>query len=150
MGYGEALQAAGARLIDYRAFGDYQGSWWAKVAWRGQIGFVHGAFGSCSGCDAFEAEFGDREAHAHGFARMADVAELARRRASDPQVELAAATLENRCLDCLALADRLACFGENYLDGLMTAEAAIAAVTPNVEWDHDASEVVAWLTDLAE
>jgi hypothetical protein len=58
MGYKETMQAAGAKVIAYKTFGDYQGTWLAKVEWNGQIGWVEGFYGSCSGCDAFEAEFG--------------------------------------------------------------------------------------------
>ena len=57
MGYTDALEKAGATVAEYRQFGDYQGTWLAKVAFRGELGWVTGSFGSCSGCDAFEAEF---------------------------------------------------------------------------------------------
>lgn len=55
MGYPKALQAAGAQVLDFAMFGDYQGTWWAHT----DKGFVTGSFGSCSHCDAFEADFGD-------------------------------------------------------------------------------------------
>ncbi|MED4787541.1 hypothetical protein P9429_11665 [Bacillus atrophaeus] len=58
MGYREALESAGAEVLLYEEFGSYQGDWLAKVRYEGQIGWVHDYFGSCSGCDAFEAEFG--------------------------------------------------------------------------------------------
>src|SRR6185312_7049306 len=57
-GYQEAMEAAGAVVHAYEEFGDYQGSWYAKVTYQGETGWVEGAYGSCSGCDAFEAEFG--------------------------------------------------------------------------------------------
>jgi hypothetical protein len=62
-GYREALVAAGADVIDFNEFGSYQGDWWALVRYRGEVGWIHGSYGSCSGCDSFEAEFGfsDRE-----------------------------------------------------------------------------------------
>lgn len=59
MGYREALEAAGADIIEFEEFGDYQGTWWAKLS-NGK--FVSGSYGSCSHCDAFEAEF-DWDAH---------------------------------------------------------------------------------------
>lgn len=63
MSYKEALEAAGAEVILFKGFGSYQGDWWAKVKYNGHEGWVTGSYGSCSGCDAFEAEFdwGDNE-----------------------------------------------------------------------------------------
>ena len=58
-GYEAALWAAGVKVLAFREFGSYQGEWWAKVEFpSGQIGWVSGEYGSCSGCDAFEGEFG--------------------------------------------------------------------------------------------
>lgn len=58
MSYREAMEAAGAKVLAMKDFGSYQGDWWAKVEFDGQLGWVNGSFGSCSHCDAFEAEFG--------------------------------------------------------------------------------------------
>jgi len=58
MGYSEALTAAGCKVIDFKEFGSYQGTWLAFVQYNGEKGIVEGSYGSCSGCDAFEAEFG--------------------------------------------------------------------------------------------
>ena len=57
MSYQESLEAAGARVLDFAHFGDWQGSWMALVEYQGQRGWVRGAFGSCDYCDAFQAEF---------------------------------------------------------------------------------------------
>jgi hypothetical protein len=57
-GYQGALEAAGATVHTFDSFGDYQGSWFAKVTFNGVTGWVQGGYGSCSGCDAFEAEMG--------------------------------------------------------------------------------------------
>ncbi len=57
MGYSSALIAAGAEVLDFGTFGDYQGTWIAEVNYNGQHGFVVGAYGSCYFCDAFESEF---------------------------------------------------------------------------------------------
>lgn len=57
-GYKDALEAAGATVHAFESFGSYQGEWIASVSYEGKDGFVHGWYGSCSGCDAFEAEFG--------------------------------------------------------------------------------------------
>lgn len=59
MDYKDALEAAGAIIHDYIEFGDYQGSWFAIVSYKGSGGLIRGSYGSCSGCDAFQAEFMD-------------------------------------------------------------------------------------------
>ena len=58
MSYESALEAAGAVVHEFKHFGDYQGSWYALVTYKGEQGWISGSYGSCSGCDAFEAEFG--------------------------------------------------------------------------------------------
>jgi hypothetical protein len=58
MGYRLALEAAGAKVLGYGEFGDWQGSWLAKVEYKNETGWIEGSFGSCSYCDAFEGEFG--------------------------------------------------------------------------------------------
>jgi hypothetical protein len=60
MGYRESLEAAGAKVVTFRNFGDWEGSWWALVMYNGETGWASGGFGSCSGCDAFESEFDTR------------------------------------------------------------------------------------------
>ena len=54
MSYQQALQAAGADVQAFEHFGSYQGEWIAKI---GEDQYLMGYYGSCSGCDAFEAEF---------------------------------------------------------------------------------------------
>jgi len=58
MSYESALEAAGAAVLQYKSFGSYQGEWVALVDYKGERGWVQGSYGSCSHCDAFEAEFG--------------------------------------------------------------------------------------------
>ena len=58
MSYQSALEAAGAAVREFESFGSYQGEWVAVVEYKGERGWVQGSFGSCSHCDAFEAEFG--------------------------------------------------------------------------------------------
>ena len=57
MGYIEALEAAGATVIDSMFVGDYQGSWGAIVIYNGIKCLAVGGYGSCSVCDAFQSEF---------------------------------------------------------------------------------------------
>ncbi len=57
MGYKEALEAAGCKVLAFEEFGSWQGTWLAFVEYNGEKGIVEGAFGSCSHCDAFMGEF---------------------------------------------------------------------------------------------
>lgn len=60
-GYAAAIAAAGYVVTDFEYFGSYQGNWIARVyssAYPNEKFWVYGAYGSCPGCDAFEAEFG--------------------------------------------------------------------------------------------
>ncbi len=57
MGYQSCLEKAGAKVFDFKEFGSYQGDWLAFVEYNGEKGIVKGSYGSCSGCDAFQAEF---------------------------------------------------------------------------------------------
>jgi len=57
MSYEESLVAAGARVLAFGHFGDWQGSWVALVEYQGQRGWVQGFFGSCDYCDAFQSQF---------------------------------------------------------------------------------------------
>lgn len=58
MGYAHALRTAGAEVIDFKEIGSYQGTWGAIVNFQGQRSLVTGAYGSCSGCDAYQSQFG--------------------------------------------------------------------------------------------
>lgn len=73
MGYEEALEAAGAKVHDFMESGDYQGTWYAIVEYKGETGLVTGDYGSCSGCDAFQDEFGWSDDEKDGYQeRLAD------------------------------------------------------------------------------
>ena len=58
MSYQQAIEAAGCDVIEFKEFGSYQGEWLALVIHDGEVGIIEGSYGSCPGCDAFEAEFG--------------------------------------------------------------------------------------------
>lgn len=61
MSYKEALEAAGAEILAFKYFGDYQGAWYGKVKFNNHIGWITDYFGSCDVCDAFQSDFGDKE-----------------------------------------------------------------------------------------
>lgn len=55
MSYMGALEAAGAKIIRYEYFGDYQGTILAEVEYEDRRGYVEISYGSCSHCDAYQA-----------------------------------------------------------------------------------------------
>jgi hypothetical protein len=55
MGYQSALEANDVTVKEFKEFGSYQGTW---IAILEDGRFVEGSYGSCSGCDAFQGEFG--------------------------------------------------------------------------------------------
>lgn len=62
--YRDALEAAGATVLDFVRCGQWQGNWLAYVEYEGKKGFVSGYYGSCESCDemlAFSADDGSRE-----------------------------------------------------------------------------------------
>lgn len=138
MGYIGALEAAGATVLADSHFGSYQGDWLALVDYKGQRGFVHGSYGSCSGCDSFQAEFdySDNGCDEHRY---------------DSREE---------CEDCKAETDsyntRLAEFGRGYLehgDGevdLSDYDTTLANLSRNLEWDSEAPQMVAWVEGLKD
>ena len=130
MSYEMAMRAAGAEVIQFQEFGDYQGNWWAKVNFEGKAGWVNGSYGSCSGCDAFQAEF-DTMGHYHGdeYGYTEETKDF-----FDPACE--------KCVDFRA---RLISFGRTYLDNLMAQEEAEKEVSQHLEWDSDAREALEWL-----
>lgn len=118
MSYQAALEAAGATVHDYREFGSYQGDWFAIVSYKGTNGVIQGAFGSCSGCDAFEGEF----------------------EGSYPQDDTPEELEE--------LAGRMKKFGEGYLHSMMSIDEAVKYAEKDADWDHDAKAMVQWVRNL--
>lgn len=49
--YEELLKEICEEVYCFKEFGTYQGDWWAKVKYKGKKVWIHGWFGSCSGCD---------------------------------------------------------------------------------------------------
>ena len=133
MSYCQALEAAGAKILQFKEFGSYQGDWWAKVDVNGEIGWIAGSYGSCSGCDAFEAEFG------YGVEFC------------DDHKWIYDESVTNTCSDCQEVKEqyqiRLADFGKVYLDTLYTHEEAVKEASRYIDWDFHAPEMVEWITE---
>tara|TARA_Y100000034_G_C6844347_1_gene382330 strand:- start:821 stop:1240 length:420 start_codon:yes stop_codon:yes gene_type:complete len=130
MGYSTALEAAGAKVLDFKEFGSYQGTWIAKVVFQGSETWVMGSFGSCEVCDTFQADFGYSEGrceeHRHDFKPGKDC---------------------SKCEDALGIYNKkLKDFGLGFFtDGGLTQEDIEKEVGRNAEWsyeDKEASEYV--------
>ncbi len=121
-GYREALEAAGAKVEAFEEFGSYQGDWWAKT----DKGWINGSYGSCSGCDAFQAEFG-----------YSDTGECEEHEYREAPPDCAA------CVEAKAAYQvKLANFGREYVDAAMSYDKAIENVSRNLEWDSDAQKML--------
>lgn len=134
MSYYEALEAAGAEVLLFKAFGSYQGTWWAKVLDKGKQYWVSGAYGSCSGCDAFQAEFGYDESEACNEHRY---------EYPKPDISTCKACAEAR----ESYNKHLSEFGGCYLANEYTQKEAEEYVSKNIEWDFDAREELAFIQD---
>lgn len=51
----EIMERQGFEILDWEAFGSYQGDYAAIVKKDNKVGFIVIGYGSCSGCDALEA-----------------------------------------------------------------------------------------------
>lgn len=129
--YQSALAAAGAKVLDFKEFGSYQGEWYAVVEYEGKKGLVCGSYGSCSGCDAFESEFGWNQGRCEPHEYNGEAAKTCQECA---KVE---ATYQTRLAD----------FGRGYLD-LVEPEKAIQEASKNLSWDDGAQEAVDWIKSV--
>lgn len=131
MSYQDALEAAGAEVLLWHEFGSYQGDWWSKVKIDDKQAWVSGSYGSCSGCDSFQAEFGYQDGQCEDHVYGSD---------SHPECE----ACQLRAKD---YHDRLESFGNDYLQNSMTQEQAEAEASKNIEWDVEAESMLQWLKD---
>jgi hypothetical protein len=115
--YCRAMVAAGATVHVMQAFGNYQGTSWARVTYQGRDGWVCYSWGSCSGCDDYQNTFG------YGFGMSGYVD-----RDLTPEEEA-----------------RLADFGRSYLDNLLTQSEAEAKAAEDISWDCESEKVVAFI-----
>jgi len=94
------------------------------------------SYGSCSGCDAFEAEFGYdfHTLEAHG---------------NDRSTWDAPFQFKDDCAECQASKEKLRAFGAVYLADLTTAEALAAKMVEESYWStYDEDEKrAAWLAE---
>lgn len=133
MSYEQAMSAAGATVLAFQQFGDYQGTWYARVFYLGETGWVSGSYGSCSGCDAFEGEFGYNEhdqCEEHHY--------------------------KKRPVSCAACDDaeeayrrKLADFGRTYLDGVLPAAHYLVGLDEVNRWSSEENaETAKWIRSV--
>lgn len=135
MDYREALEFAGATVHDYEAFGSYQGDWLAKVTYEGKTGWIKGSYGSCSGCDALQAEFG-YESHT-----------CKEEEYYDPLY--GDEGFREGCPECQKLKQKMINFGQSYLDPILTQEEVEKVVSENLDWDMEAEEMLKYVKQRA-
>ena len=100
------------------------------VNFQGLRGFVSGSYGSCAYCDAFESELGDfyEECEEHRY---------------DDKHEPCEACDKAKA----GYAEAFVKFGAGYLEDIKTLEEAVKEASVNIDWDHEAQEMVDWLHD---
>lgn len=136
MSYKKALEAAGATILEFKEFGDYQGSWFAFVDYKSERGWVMGSYGSCTECDAYEAEFGDSEWQGcleHYY--HVDDCEFCVQQAAEHQEEFQ---------------KRLVSFGESYLSPVSTSAPILTTLDSAGEWDWESRDAAAWVRSIDE
>lgn len=68
--YERALKAAGAKVKEFKTFGEGEGEWWAIVEWGWKRWWIMGTFGACQICDPYLAEFGHKAEHRDDFEKL--------------------------------------------------------------------------------
>lgn len=137
----KALEAAGAKVLAFQEFGSYQGDWWAKVEYQGKIVWVNGSYGSCSGCDAFLAEFGYNEKIEPNEGKF-----YRDNMWYDPEEEI---TEDEANIINSEWERRLADFGKSYLINVYSQRRAEIKASENLEWDSEAEEMLMYIKNMA-
>ena len=133
MSYGNyqwAMELAGAKILAFESFGDYQGTWIAKVIYNNSIRWISGSYGSCSGCDAFESEVetwhdSDDENY-HSISNYIDI------KFKD-------------CAQCQVLLEGVKDFGKGYLEDERSYKQLLESAKERADWDYDVKDVIAFL-----
>lgn len=153
MSYQSALESAGAVVHAYEEFGSYQGDWYAKVTHNGVTGWVSGSFGSCSGCDAWEAEFDtgclfEEET----FEKWLSEGAWSIYAHDDKPASVATDTPEWRAWwqsKRAEFLEKVRAFGAGYLESIQTQAEAEAEVSKYADWDSEAPNMLKFLRDNA-
>lgn len=137
MGYQSSLEANGIVIKEFKEFGDYQGNWFA-VTEDGNV--ISGSYGSCSGCDAFQAEIdygSGGSSESNGKYYDGNYNECSKEEYERLQIDYN---------------ERLKKFGQSYIDSAETIEEIIKRYeikcAEEYAWEDD-KEVLEWLKTLA-
>ena len=136
------LEKAGAEVLAFKEFGDYQGSWYALVKYKGETGIASGGYGSCSGCDSFQAEFDWSSSDPHEIdgkyykSYYADADDEITKEEYDDLIK--------------GQDERYAIFGEKYLRGLYDEQRAekLRNKTDDDWFDSEELDIVNWALGL--
>jgi hypothetical protein len=132
MSYEYAMKMAGATIHRFEMYGSYQGDWLAEVSYNGQRGFVHGSYGSCSGCDAYQAEC---EGFSHNAVGDEEVSDWHWGSYED----------HPECEKCREALQSIAAFGRSYLGNILSKEEMVEELEKGLEWAWDKSETMSKL-----
>ncbi len=140
MSYSLCLEKAGCEIIAFQEFGSWQGEWLAFVELNGEKGIVAGSYGSCSGCDAFQAEFGWSDAPTEAEGKYY--------RSGSTWDEEAECTKEEFDAAVIKYEQRLADFGKNYLAGGLYNKAHFEQRLANIDssdyFSEEERESIQW------
>ena len=126
--YETCLSAAGATVHAIEYMGSYQGIWIADATLPdGRRGFINGYYGSCSGCDALQAEL---DYNFHVCVGADD---------GDYHTEIPG------CPTCAENLRQMQEFGARYFDDLKTRDETLDELRKDAEWSSDASEAITWI-----
>lgn len=59
MGYGYCMEKAGAEILESADFGDWQGTSYYVVRYKGDVKLISIYYGSCGGCDSYQGWYDD-------------------------------------------------------------------------------------------
>jgi len=116
--YDDLLRFGGAKVLAYEAFGSYQGDWIAKVRIKFRVKWIHGGFGSCSGCDAIQSETEHCSHHWEQFKNDCD-----------------------KCQECVQGLKRLAA---EYIAEATTFDDVFKEISKH-DWDSETPKMVKWM-----
>lgn len=129
IGYKAALEVCGAKILEYKEFGSYQGDWYAILIYNEKTLLIGGGYGSCSGCDSFQSDFsGDNVIQSYEEAFPEEL------KAEDYDVGYKL--------------DDLKKFGLKYLNDPLNIEDIIKEKTNDLVWDNEAQEIINWINTI--
>jgi len=125
MNYHSLLELCGAKVIAFETFGDYQGTWIAKVKYNDKIGYVEGSYGSCSGCDSLQDILMNHNSTGDTYHWF------------EPE--------NTNCNSCVEIEQLLKNMSIVYLEGLEDFQTTISRHIENSEWDLESENIVKWM-----